>query len=65
MFLLVHVDKQVFGTATKQTEMFDEVSSTVNSVMAGFNGTIMAYGQTSAGMITHIPSLAFIRQLIN
>jgi kinesin family protein 5 len=29
--------------------MFNEVKGVVDAVMAGFNGTIMAYGQTSAG----------------
>lgn len=30
-------------------QVFDEVKGVVGSVMSGFNGTIMAYGQTSAG----------------
>lgn len=30
-------------------EVFEEVKGVVDSVMSGFNGTVMAYGQTSAG----------------
>lgn len=30
-------------------QIFNEVKEVIDSVMAGFNGTIMAYGQTSAG----------------
>ena len=40
---------KVFDTQTTQLDVFNEVSDTVISVMNGFNGTIMAYGQTSAG----------------
>lgn len=32
-----------------QAEIFDEVKTIVDSVMEGFNGTILAYGQTSSG----------------
>lgn len=47
-FKLFKYDK-VFGTETTQLDVFNQVSDTVISVMNGFNGTIMAYGQTSAG----------------
>lgn len=40
---------RVFGTNTTQIEIFNEVKGVIHSVMTGFNGTIMAYGQTSAG----------------
>lgn len=40
---------KVFGVDSTQIELFQEVSGVVGAVMAGFNGTIMAYGQTSAG----------------
>lgn len=40
---------KVFGVGTEQFQVFDEVKGVVDSVMAGFNGTVMAYGQTSAG----------------
>jgi kinesin family protein 5 len=41
--------EQVFGSDSTQTEVYHEVSGVVTSVMDGFNGTVMAYGQTSAG----------------
>ena len=40
---------QVFGSDSKQSDIFSVVSGVLDSVMSGFNGTIMAYGQTSAG----------------
>jgi len=40
---------KILGMNCTQVEVFDEVNSTVNSLIDGFNGTIMAYGQTSAG----------------
>ena len=42
---------KILGMNCNQVEVFDEVNSTVNSLIDGFNGTIMAYGQTSAGNI--------------
>lgn len=39
----------MFGVESTQAEVFDDVSGTVSYVMSGFNGAIMAYGQTSAG----------------
>jgi hypothetical protein len=30
-------------------QIFDSIGNTVDSVMMGFNGTILAYGQTSSG----------------
>jgi kinesin family protein 5 len=40
---------KVFGENTSQVQVFDEVKGVIGSVLGGFNGTIMAYGQTSAG----------------
>jgi kinesin family protein 5 len=40
---------KVFGKDSTQIQVFDEVKGVVDSVMSGFNGTILAYGQTSAG----------------
>jgi kinesin family protein 5 len=40
---------KVFGADCTQMDIYTEVKSVVDSVMSGFNGTIMAYGQTSAG----------------
>lgn len=42
---------QVFDSTTTQVEVFEEVKGVVDSVMSGFNGTVMAYGQTSAGIL--------------
>ena len=39
----------MFGVESTQHQIFTEVETVVDSVMAGFNGTILAYGQTSAG----------------
>lgn len=39
----------MFGENTEQVQVFDEVKGVVGAVLGGFNGTIMAYGQTSAG----------------
>jgi kinesin family protein 5 len=39
----------MFGVSTSQAEIFAQVENVVDSVMSGFNGTILAYGQTSAG----------------
>lgn len=40
---------QVFDTNCTQLGVFETVCGVVDSVISGFNGTIMAYGQTSAG----------------
>jgi kinesin family member 5 len=40
---------RVFGGESTQSDIFEEVSSSVDYVMSGFNGAILAYGQTSAG----------------
>lgn len=41
---------QVYGQATSQTALYDEVAAPIlRSVLAGFNGTIFAYGQTGSG----------------
>ena len=40
---------KVFGADCTQMDIYTEVKTVVDSVMSGFNGTIMAYGQTSAG----------------
>lgn len=40
---------KVFRDTSTQIQVFEEVKEVVGSVMAGFNGTVMAYGQTSAG----------------
>eukprot|EP01031_Cornospumella_fuschlensis_P030176 gene30176-36454_t len=40
---------KIFDGSTTQPQIFQEVGSVVDSVMAGLNGTVMAYGQTSAG----------------
>lgn len=39
----------MFGVDSSQSQIFGEISSTVDSVMDGFNGAVLAYGQTSAG----------------
>ncbi|KAI8983999.1 kinesin heavy chain [Mycotypha africana] len=39
-----------FGSNTKQSEIFEyAIKSTVDDVVAGYNGTVFAYGQTGAG----------------
>ena len=40
---------QIFGSDTAQRRVFEEVEGVIASVMNGFNGTVLAYGQTSAG----------------
>jgi hypothetical protein len=37
------------GMKTTQATVFSEVEGVIDSVMSGFNGTVLAYGQTSAG----------------
>ena len=43
-----HFDKCFPGTCT-QGEVYSSIEHIVTGVMAGFNGTIMSYGQTSSG----------------
>lgn len=40
---------RVFSDLTTQEEVFEEVKPLLSDVLAGFNGCIFAYGQTSAG----------------
>ena len=40
---------KVFGEETEQAEIYGSVEHIVTGVMSGFNGTLMAYGQTSSG----------------
>jgi hypothetical protein len=39
----------VFGETSEQVEVFDNVKPLLNDVLNGINGTVFAYGQTSAG----------------
>ena len=50
IILFICIFIQVFDGTTTQEDVFEEVKGVVDSVMSGFNGTVMAYGQTSAGM---------------
>jgi kinesin family member 5 len=41
---------RVFNTTTRQQDVFDySIRSTVDDVLAGYNGTVFAYGQTGSG----------------
>ena len=40
---------QICGVDTTQSQLFESVEDVIDSVMEGFNGTILAYGQTSSG----------------
>jgi kinesin family protein 5 len=40
---------KILGMDCTQQTVFDEVEGVVDAVMSGFNGTVLAYGQTSAG----------------
>jgi len=40
---------KVFGEDTTQQNIYESVEHIVTGVMSGFNGTLMAYGQTSSG----------------
>ena len=40
---------KMLGVNSTQSEVFEEVKGAVVSIMHGFNGTILAYGQTSSG----------------
>ena len=39
----------VFGPESKQTDIFESVKGIIDAVVGGYNGTIVAYGQTSSG----------------
>ena len=39
----------VFGPESNQIDIFDSVKGLVESVLSGYNGTIVAYGMTSSG----------------
>ena len=39
----------VFGPESQQSEIFESVTELVDAVVSGYNGTIVAYGQTSSG----------------
>ncbi|KAJ3155321.1 Kinesin-like protein kif21b [Geranomyces michiganensis] len=39
----------VYGSDSTQAQIWDRVQSVVDGVLDGFNGTILAYGQTSSG----------------
>lgn len=43
---------EVFGTNTKQEDVYADVSGLVVSVLDGFNVCIFAYGQTGSGKVT-------------
>ena len=40
---------KLFHMKASQSEVFQSLSDIVDGIMSGFNGAIMAYGQTSAG----------------
>jgi len=40
---------KVFGESSTQENIYESVEHIVTGVMSGFNGTLMAYGQTSSG----------------
>ncbi|KAL3681098.1 hypothetical protein R1sor_024054 [Riccia sorocarpa] len=41
---------RTYGSSSSQREVYDDVAhSIVHSVMCGYNGTILAYGQTASG----------------
>ncbi|KAK1736390.1 kinesin family protein [Skeletonema marinoi] len=39
----------VFGPESQQIDIFESVKGIVDAVVSGYNGTIVAYGQTSSG----------------
>lgn len=46
---------QVYGGESQQLELFSITAKPiVESVMAGYNGTIFAYGQTGTGVVSSI-----------
>ena len=41
---------RVFGMDSRQVDVFDySIRSTVDDILNGYNGTVLAYGQTGAG----------------
>jgi hypothetical protein len=40
---------KIYGVDTTQDEIFAKVENVIDSILSGFNGTILAYGQTNAG----------------
>lgn len=44
---------QIFGMESSQENIFNAHSNLVNEVLDGFNGSIIAYGQTGAGKVHH------------
>lgn len=40
---------KIFGMDSTQSQVFEEIQPIVDSVISGFNGTVLAYGQTSSG----------------
>ena len=50
MALLPDLGMQVFGDRTTQSKLYDQaIQPVVREVLAGFNCTIFAYGQTGTG----------------
>jgi hypothetical protein len=45
----MYVYDRVFSIEAQQQDIFDQVSGVVAQVLNGFNGSVMAYGQTSSG----------------
>ncbi len=48
---------EVFDTASRQQDVYNDVSALVTSVMDGFNVCIFAYGQTGSGKVRDCPDL--------
>ena len=42
---------EVFDVSSKQSDVYEDVSALVTSVMDGFNVCIFAYGQTGSGKV--------------
>jgi kinesin family member 5 len=42
----------IFGMESSQASIFNAHSHLVNKVLEGFNGSIIAYGQTGAGKVS-------------
>ena len=48
-----HFD-HIFGMESTQANIFGAHSCLIDEVMDGFNGSIIAYGQTGAGKVTYV-----------